>query len=225
MSWENNLWVSTKTWYIIKQIIIFQDKESRVIPTQTKRETDEEFAARIKDLEDKWREPISVEKKPRDLLRAIGKIETSDWNIKEIEKKIIENKLGKTVNKDKEKVPKWSREQFLARQNKMERQHLDRQNSKEVKYVEIDKNIKQLEQKLKEGTARDLNQHKVASITEKLIGKPIETTPPPQPKPIQKSVRSIFIWLKLQISCRYIYFLEFPQRNTHKSRFRKLSFL
>lgn len=82
-------------------------------------------------MEEKWREPVPGEKKPKDLLRAIGKIETSDWNIKEIEKKMIENKMGKTVNKDKEKVPKWSREQFLARQTKMEKQHLDRQDSAE----------------------------------------------------------------------------------------------
>lgn len=82
-------------------------------------------------MEEKWREPVVAEKKPKDLLRAIGKIETSDWNIKEIEKKINENKMGKSVNKDKEKVPKWSREQFLARQTKMEKQHLDRQDSAE----------------------------------------------------------------------------------------------
>ncbi|KRT86414.1 Actin binding protein [Oryctes borbonicus] len=178
-----------------KQFIYVPDKDTRAAPTQLKRETDEDFAARIKDLEEKWKEPVSVEKKPKDLLRAIGKIETSDWNIKEIEKKIIENKLGKSVNKDKEKVPKWSREQFLARQNKMERKHLDRQDSAEVKFAEIDKNIKQLEQKLKEGSVRNLNQHKVASITEKLVGKTGEPTttpqpqppPPPLPKQVQKS--------------------------------------
>lgn len=84
-------------------------------------------------MEEKWREPVVAEKKPKDLLRAIGKIETSDWNIKEIEKKINENKMGKSVNRDKEKVPKWSREQFLARQTKMEKQHLDRQDSAEGK--------------------------------------------------------------------------------------------
>lgn len=101
--------------------------------TQIRGEKDEDFAARIKDMEDKWSETVPVEKKPKDLLRAIGKIETSDWNIKEIEKKIIENKMGKTINKDKEKVPKWSREQFLARQTKMEKKHLDRQDSREGK--------------------------------------------------------------------------------------------
>lgn len=62
-------------------------------------------------------------------MRKIGKIETSDWNIKEIEKKIKENKLGKPIVRDKEKVPKWSREQFVARQTKLEK--LDRQDSAE----------------------------------------------------------------------------------------------
>ena len=164
-----------------------QDRENR-LPTQTKRETDEDFAARIKGMEDKWREPVPVDKKPKDLLRAIGKIETSDWNIKEIEKKINENKMGKTVNKDKEKVPKWSREQFLARQTKMEKQHLEMQESADAKFAEIDKNIKVLEQKLKEGSTRDLNQQKVANITEKLVGKPVEPPKLIQPKEIQKSV-------------------------------------
>lgn len=85
-------------------------------------------------MEDKWKGPEHVEKKPKDLLRAIGKIETSDWNIKEIEKKIMENKMGKPSKAiNKEKVPKWSKEQFAARQTKMEKKHLDRQESAEGK--------------------------------------------------------------------------------------------
>jgi hypothetical protein len=159
------------------------DHENK-LPNQTRGNADEDFAARIKSMEDRWREPQPVDKKPRDLLRAIGKIETSDWNIKEIEKKIRENKLGKPASKDKEKVPKWSKEQFRARQTKMEKQHLDRQDSSEAKFADIDKNIKHLELKLKEGNARDLGQNKVASITEKLASKVPEN---PEPKPIQKS--------------------------------------
>lgn len=79
----------------------------------TRGEKDEEFSGRIKDFEDKLREQVPREKKPKDLLRAIGKIDTNDWNIKEIEKKIHENKLGKPVNKERERVPKWSREQVF----------------------------------------------------------------------------------------------------------------
>ncbi|KAG5890928.1 hypothetical protein JTB14_019871 [Gonioctena quinquepunctata] len=145
---------------------------------------DEDLAARIKSLENKWKDPVPIDKKPKDLLRAIGKIETSDWNIKEIEKKIMENKLGKPSKVfDKEKVPKWSKEQFLARQTKMEKQHLDRQDSVEAKYADIDKSIKNLDQKLKEGTVRELGTNKVATITEKLTSK----VPPEPTKPVEKS--------------------------------------
>lgn len=87
-----------------------QDRDVK-IGNQIRGEKDEDFSGRIKDFEDKLREQAPQEKKPKDLLRAIGKIETTDWNVKEIEKKIIENKIGKSVNKEKEKVPKWSNEQ------------------------------------------------------------------------------------------------------------------
>lgn len=40
-----------------------------------------------------------------------------------------------------------------------------------AKFADIDKNIKQLELKLKEGNIRELGQNKVASITEKLVNK------------------------------------------------------
>ena len=44
--------------------------------------------------------------------KLTGKIEKTDWNVKEIEKKIEENKMGRGVRHDKvERVPKWSREQ------------------------------------------------------------------------------------------------------------------
>lgn len=41
-----------------------------------------------------------------------GKIEKTDWNVKEIEKKIEENKMGRSIRHNHvERVPKWSREQ------------------------------------------------------------------------------------------------------------------
>lgn len=46
------------------------------------------------------------------LIDIVGKIERSDWNVKEIEKKIEENKMGRGARQQKvERVPKWSREQ------------------------------------------------------------------------------------------------------------------
>ncbi|XP_060520995.1 F-actin-monooxygenase Mical isoform X2 [Cylas formicarius] len=168
------------------------DHENRVtgLKPQTNTNADEDIASKIRSLEDKWTNPQPTEKKPKDLLRAIGKIETSDWNIKEIEKKILENKIGKpsSANKDKERVPKWSREEFRARQTKMEKKHLDRQDSNEAKYADIDKNIKQLDLKLKEGTTRELGQNKVASITQKLVSRvPVDETKPAVEKPSPKA--------------------------------------
>ncbi|XP_057659597.1 F-actin-monooxygenase Mical isoform X5 [Diorhabda carinulata] len=164
-----------------KQFTYVPDHENK--PSQLSSRSggkDEDIAAKIKNLESKWRQPQPVEKKPKDLLRAIGKIETSDWNIKEIEKKIMENKMGKPSKAiDKEKVPKWSKEQFLARQTKMEKKHLDRQNSEEAKFADIDRSIRNLDQKLKEGTVRELGQKKVATIAEKLVKNiPAEAKPP-----------------------------------------------
>lgn len=44
---------------------------------------------------------------------SAGKIEKTDWNVKEIEKKIAENKTtGRSPRQRAEKVPKWSRQQF-----------------------------------------------------------------------------------------------------------------
>lgn len=42
----------------------------------------------------------------------LGKIEKTDWNVKEIEKKIEENKYGRGVQSSAAKVPKWNRQQF-----------------------------------------------------------------------------------------------------------------
>ncbi|XP_044734028.1 F-actin-monooxygenase Mical-like isoform X2 [Chrysoperla carnea] len=145
------------------------DREHRY---QDIRGTDENFSGRIKNIEQKLKNRPGVqEKKPPDLLRAIGKIESSDWNVREIEKKIMENKLGKNKNNhEKEKVPKWNREQFVARQSKMERKaNLERADSLNEKYTEIDKSLKVLDKKLKEGTILEQGQrgnNKVASMAE-----------------------------------------------------------
>lgn len=94
-------------------IFVSKDRDLKFPGGLLRGEKDEDFSGRIKDFEDKLREQAPQEKKPKDLLRAIGKIETTDWNVKEIEKKINENKQGK-VNKEKERVPKWSSEQVIV---------------------------------------------------------------------------------------------------------------
>lgn len=128
---------------------------------------DEQFNDRIKSMESKIASKTTSisDKKPKDLLRAIGKIESNDWNVREIEKKIEASKKTE-VGKNREKVPKWSREQFLARQTKMHK-NLDRQESTEERFKEIDKTIQNLDRQLKEGHNLDTGErgrNKVASI-------------------------------------------------------------
>lgn len=107
----------------------------------------------------------ATNKKPKDLLRAIGKIESNDWNVKEIEKKMEMSKKITDVGKSREKVPKWSREQFLARQNKMAQPEVG--DVTEEKYKEFDNTIKALDKQLKEGSVLERGErgrNKVASL-------------------------------------------------------------
>lgn len=127
-----------------------------------------------------------TEKKPKDLLRAIGKIESNDWNIREIEKKIEQSKKTE-VGKSREKVPKWSKEQFLQRQNKMARPETI--NANDEKFKEIDQTIKNFDKQLKEGAILERGQrgkNKVASIAG-TFGKK-EEQQPEEKVALQKSV-------------------------------------
>ncbi|XP_034941558.1 F-actin-monooxygenase Mical [Chelonus insularis] len=158
----------------LEQKILYPDRDPKM-PLHHKGNMDEDFSGRIKDIEDKLRGTAPTEKKPRDLLRAIGKIEKTDWNVKEIEKKIEENKMGKGVRQDKvERVPKWSREQFLARQIKMEKKGKD-PNEPERKYAEIDSTLKNIDRKIKEGNV--LGHNKVSAMAEQFANKNQDNEP------------------------------------------------
>lgn len=114
------------------------------------------------------------DKKPKDLMRAIGKIDSSDWNVREIEKKIeLSKKTEIHGPKGREKVPKWSKEQFQARQHKMSKPQ--RQDSREAeKFKEIDTTLKNLDKQLKEGHNLDVGErgrNKVASIAGQFVKK------------------------------------------------------
>ncbi|XP_058822163.1 F-actin-monooxygenase Mical isoform X2 [Topomyia yanbarensis] len=128
----------------------------------------EQFSDRIKSMEQRigGKQAPITEKKPKDLLRAIGKIDSSDWNVKEIEKKIELSKKATDIGKSRERVPKWNREQFLARQNKLTQQPEDE------KYKEFDNSLKAIDKQLKEGHNLDLGErgkNKVASIAGQLL--------------------------------------------------------
>ena len=127
-----------------------------------------------------------------------GKIEKTDWNVKEIEKKIEENKMGRSVRHDKmERVPKWSREQvgmrmmkqyslinvfqmcicfiqFLARQIKMEKKGRD-QKETDSKYADIDNTLKNIDRKIKEGNV--LGYNKVSAMAEQFSNKSQDAEP------------------------------------------------
>lgn len=106
----------------------------------------------------------TTDKKPKDLLRAIGKIESNDWNIRQIERKIEQSRKSE-VGRSREKVPKWSKEQFLQRQTKISQP--TNEECSNSRFKDIDQTIKNLDKQLKEGSIRDLGErgkNKVASI-------------------------------------------------------------
>lgn len=134
---------------------------------------EEDISGRVKNLEEKFRGGTSPSMKPKDLYRAIGKIEKTDWNVKEIEKKIEENKYGKCSKTHSERVPKWSREQFADKFSAVERK-LRKKGFDEAaasKYAEIDQGLKKLERKIKEGSVLEQGQrgsNKVSAMAAQL---------------------------------------------------------
>jgi F-actin monooxygenase len=75
---------------------------------------DEKFTGRIKELEAKFKDAKpAADKKPKDLRRAIGRIEKGDWNMAQIERKIEENRMGRGKAHGGEKVPKWNHDKFV----------------------------------------------------------------------------------------------------------------
>lgn len=134
---------------------------------------------------------IVVEKKPKDLLRAIGRIESNDWNIREIEKKIELSKKTE-VGKSREKVPKWSKEQFLQRQHKMARPQ-DALAAGDERFRDIDQTIRNLDKQLRDGSHLERGQrgkNKVASIASGTFGntRTDEQTDAAEPIGVQKTV-------------------------------------
>ncbi|XP_053994798.1 F-actin-monooxygenase Mical isoform X2 [Hylaeus volcanicus] len=170
----------------IEQKILHPDREPKIHAGHRRNSIDEEFSGRIKNIEDKLKGSTPSEKKPKDLLRAIGKIEKSDWNVKEIEKKIEENKMGRSVRHEKvERVPKWSREQFLARQIKMEKKGRDQKDT-DSKYADIDNTLKSIDRKIKEGNV--LGYNKVSAMAEQFSNKSQDAEPRVQKSNIKPTI-------------------------------------
>ena len=133
---------------------------------------DDQFNDRLRNIEEKFssKSAAVTNKKPKDLIRAIGKIDSSDWNVKEIEKKMEMSKKIQDIGKSREKVPKWSREQFVARQTKMS----NPENMGDEKFKDIDSTIKMVDKQLKEGSVLDRGErgrNKVAALASSTFGK------------------------------------------------------
>ena len=77
-----------------------------------------------------------LDKKPKDLKRAIGKIEKDDWNIKSIEEKLL-TKKDPISNSEKDKIPKWSNAAFQDKFNIMKGK-LDSQTTESIDAGKID---------------------------------------------------------------------------------------
>ncbi|XP_013147442.1 PREDICTED: protein-methionine sulfoxide oxidase mical3b isoform X2 [Papilio polytes] len=104
--------------------------------------------------------------KPKDLIRSVGKIEKDDWNVKEIEKKIMENRLGRPEPKAAEKVPKWDREEFLKRQRR-----LKEGDQNDEKWDDIDETINKFNQKVKDSGRPEQGNERVAKLATKFVKK------------------------------------------------------
>lgn len=150
-----------------------------------------------------------IDKKPKDLLRAIGKIDSNDWNVREIEKKIEQSKRTEVHGpKGREKVPKWSKEQFQARQNKMAKPN--RQDSTEAKYKDIDQTLRNLDKQLKEGSVLEVGQrghNKVASIAGQFVRTEDMTAEDKQPPSATPIINKNVCASRILRDIKYIYIL------------------
>ncbi|XP_058980162.1 F-actin-monooxygenase Mical [Musca domestica] len=191
----------------LERKLLYPDRERSDIPSAVPRSNaDEQFSDRIKSMEQRITSSFrGNDKKPKDLMRAIGKIDSNDWNVREIEKKIEQSKKTEVHGpKGREKVPKWSREQFQARQHKMAKP--TRQDSAEEKFKEIDQTLKILDKQLKEGNV--LEPGKVASIAGQFVKRDVseEKNAPPPSNTATKSSTKVALAFKKQAASEKCHF-------------------
>ncbi|KAK8384350.1 hypothetical protein O3P69_009264 [Scylla paramamosain] len=149
------------------------------VTRKTHQDQSGDFNEKVKDLEAKFTSRGNTnasDRKPKDLLRAIGKIEKSDWNVAAIEKKMHENKFGLEVSAGKEKVPMWSRDNYDDKFHNIERRLRENGEDEETiaKYRDIDSSLKRLEMKLREGSTLETGlrgKNKVSNLASQLSSK------------------------------------------------------
>ncbi|XP_065351605.1 F-actin-monooxygenase Mical isoform X2 [Cloeon dipterum] len=200
-----------------RQMIYCPDRENRFMSEIAKRsgQPDEKFSGRIKELEAKFKDGNAVcEKKPKDLRRAIGRIDKNDWNIAEIEKKMEENRMAKGKTHGGEKVPKWNHDKFLDKISMMQSKLKGRSKEDEAaKFREIDSTLKKLDRQIREGSVLDPSgprgSNKVSAMAEQLAKK----QEPSEALPLQKSGSKSAFAVAQQASdchfcCKKVYLME-----------------
>ncbi|XP_037946356.1 F-actin-monooxygenase Mical isoform X3 [Teleopsis dalmanni] len=197
----------------LERKLLYPDRDRGDIPSALPRSNaDEQFSDRIKSMEQRItsRNTYGTDKKPKDLMRAIGKIDSNDWNVREIEKKIEQSKKTEIHGpKGREKVPKWSKEQFKARQNKMSKPM--RMDSNEEKFKEIDQTLKNLDKQLKEGSILEVGErgrNKVASIAGQFVKKDDISDEKNPPTVVQKSSSKVALAFKKQAAAEKCHFCK-----------------
>lgn len=142
------------------------------------------------DTTSKYRE----NKRPKDLKRAIGKLDKEDWNIKNIEEKLLVKKdpegkpnyfhspqifenfllrqsLILSVGQ-RDKVPKWSKEAFQDKFNIMKGKLENGEEKDKKKYTDVDVSLARLQRKLHERTNLDTGhrgQNRVLALADDLF--------------------------------------------------------
>ena len=111
-------------------------------------------------------------KKPGDLKRAIGRIDSGDWNVRQIEEKLRESKKNGT---SMEKVPKWSKEAFNDKLAKV-KGNLDQVEDK--KQNDIDASLAKLQKKLREGSTLETGERGANKVVKTISVKSIEILRP-----------------------------------------------
>ncbi|XP_046461046.1 F-actin-monooxygenase MICAL3-like isoform X11 [Daphnia pulex] len=141
-------------------------------------EGSESLSNKVRDLEAKLRGNRPTDKKPKDLIRAIGKLDRSDWQLSALEKKIEENQTPggvKDPHMHDNKVPKWNRDAFTDKFEAINRRiHGLPAEAINEKYVNLERGMKQLERKLKEGSVLDTGHrgsNKVSAMAQQLSKK------------------------------------------------------
>jgi len=124
----------------------------------------------------------NAKKSTSDLKRPIGRIDSGDWNVRQIEEKLRESRKTSSGNGNVEKVPKWSKEAFNDKLAKVKSNLEDVEQS--GKQNDIDASLAKLQKKLREGSALETGErgaNKVSALVEGLSSK-LQPASKPQPE-------------------------------------------